>query len=74
MALLNPLPQGERKSSPIYPDTWVELTPSSLSYGNAALTMPAAEDVSSFDLRSYCAGLDAHYGEWSKLINLFYLG
>ncbi|KNZ60734.1 hypothetical protein VP01_1508g3 [Puccinia sorghi] len=61
MALPNPLPQGQRKSSPFYPDTWVELTPSSLSYGSAALTMPAAEEVSSFDLKSYCAGLDANY-------------
>ncbi|PLW49667.1 hypothetical protein PCASD_02180 [Puccinia coronata f. sp. avenae] len=68
MAHPNPLPVAERNSSPAYPETWVE--PSSLSYDSAAITMPTVEDVSSFDHKSYCAGLDAPYGPGGILLPL----
>ncbi|POV95710.1 hypothetical protein PSHT_15520 [Puccinia striiformis] len=70
MAHPHPLPVGERNSSPIHPDVWVELNPSSMPYESSAVSIPGAQDVSNLDLKSYCTGFDAHYGPGEILLPL----
>ncbi|OAV98552.1 hypothetical protein PTTG_11875 [Puccinia triticina 1-1 BBBD Race 1] len=68
MAHPNPLLLGKSNSTPIYPDTWAELTPGSLSHESSSVTIPSADDISSFDLKSFCSGFNAHYGPGEILL------